>query len=77
MSDKSTLTEKLARARAALDVIVSRILEINKAKRNHQIQTDENSKWKEELRTLNLIAHRQARVVRMYESRLKLIQGVQ
>lgn len=73
MKNNSTLTEKLARAREALNVIVSRILEINKAKRQHQKPISEQwSDWKEELRVLNLIADRQARVIRVYESRLAL-----
>ena len=76
MSNNSTLTKKLTRAREALNVIVGRILEINKAKRQHQKPISEQwSNWKEELRLLNLIADRQARVIRVYEMRLALLEG--
>ena len=73
MSNKNVLVSKLMRARKALDLIVSRILEINKAKRQHQISLFMQGDWREELRILNLIADRQARIVRVYESRLELL----
>lgn len=73
MSNKNVLVSKLMRAREALDLIVSRILEINKAKRQYQISLFMQGDWREELRILNLIADRQARIVRVYESRLALL----
>ena len=73
MNKQSTLNKKLLRAREALDAIVSRMLEINKAKRQHQNPILDNSNWREELRFLNQIAEMQARLIRTYEAQLLLL----
>lgn len=70
MNKRSTLTQKLLRARTALEAIVSRILEINKAKRK---APNRISEWREELRLLNQIAAMQARLIRSYEAQLALL----
>lgn len=72
MSEVNSLMKKLGRARQALDVIVSRILEINKAKRRHRNPISDQGNWREELRLLNQIAAMQARIIQAYEAQLAL-----
>lgn len=76
-STRRQLTKRLERAKYALDQIIKKILDINKAKKAavatppKQEEITDDYQYREELKLLNRIADQQAQLVRVYENQLQ------
>lgn len=67
---KRSIKRKLSRARIALNTTIEKILDINRKRKTLQLTKNAESKEEElnqELKLLNKIADRQAKLVRKYE----------
>lgn len=73
-SMKRSIKRKLVRAKVALNTTVEKILDINRKRKRLQLYedhlTDNGEELNQELKLLNKIADRQAKLIRKYESTL-------
>ena len=67
---ETTLFQKFLNAKSALTATIQKILDLNKSlRRSHR--APENQAIKQELKLLNKVADHQAKIVQLYELRLK------
>lgn len=69
-SMRKSINTKLVRAKVALNTTIEKILDINRKRKKLQIAVEEDE-LNQELKLLNKIADRQAKLVRKYETSLE------
>ena len=67
---ESPLMQRLYNAKSALTATIQKILDLNKSLRKSQ-KLPENQAIKQELKLLNKVADQQAKIVQLYESRIR------
>lgn len=69
---KKSIKTKLGKAKVALNTTIEKILDINRKRKKLQVTADLNAEGElnRELKLLNKIADRQAKLVRKYETSL-------
>ena len=68
--ESSSISSKILRAKSALTQTFQKILDLNKSLRQAK-KAPENQEIKRELRLLNKVADQQAKIVQLYEKKLK------
>jgi len=73
-----SMKRRLLKARILLSQTVQKILDINKTRKKFSIHKNTHTTkedFKEELKVLNRIAEHQAQLIRLYETRLALVDS--
>ena len=70
----SSLFQKFLNAKSALTATIQKILDLNKSLRSRH-KSIENKAIKQELKLLNKVADQQAKIVQLYEIKLKRVSN--
>ncbi len=71
---ETSILQRFLNAKTALTETIQKILDLNKSLRSTQ-KTPENQAIKQELKLLNKVADQQAKIVQLYELRLKRVSS--
>ncbi|MEO1257277.1 MAG: hypothetical protein AAFZ15_00710 [Bacteroidota bacterium] len=70
----SSLFQKFLNSKSALTATIQKILDLNKSLRSRH-KSPENQAIKQELKLLNKVADQQAKIVQLYEIKLKRVSN--
>lgn len=74
LTESTSIFSRIQNAKSALTHTIQKILDLNKSLRKTN-QAPENQAIKQELKLLNKVADQQAKIVQLYELRLKRVSN--